>query len=82
MGNPGERYTASATQLIAIASADADLPDYPVGKAVLARYPETTTFYRAEVTGTARKGVCKLRFEDDQNQEMEVARRFVLNLDK
>ena len=73
---------ASASALIAIPGEDADLPDYPIGKAVLARYPETTTFYRAEVIGNLRKGVCKLRFEDDQNQEMEVARRFVLNLEK
>ena len=82
MGGPGDVYMASANALIPIPSADADLPDYPVGKAVLARYPETTTFYRAEVIANLRKGVCKLRFEDDQNQEMEVARRFVLNLEK
>ena len=26
-----------------------------------------------------KKGVCRLKFEDDQNQEMEVDRRFVLD---
>ena len=46
---------------------------------MLARYPETTTFYRAEVTG-AKKDFYRLRFEDDQNQEMEVGRRFVLDV--
>ena len=54
------------------------LPDFVVGKHVLARYPETTTFYRAEVTGV-KKDVYRLKFEDDQNQEMEVNRRFVLD---
>ncbi|MGI4815520.1 MAG: SAGA-associated factor 29 family protein [Janthinobacterium lividum] len=82
MGKPGEKFITSAAALIPIPSTTADLPEYPVGKAVLARYPETTTFYRAEVIANLRKDACKLRFEDDQNQEMEVARRFVLNLDK
>ena len=78
-GAPGQIYRASATSLIAIPPSDAVLPDYPVGKTVLARYPETTTFYKAEVTGG--KGlVCRLKFEDDQNQEMEVDRRFVLDM--
>jgi SAGA-associated factor 29 len=78
-GAPGQIYKASAAALIAIPPADAILPDYPVGKPVLARYPETTTFYRAEVTGM-KKDVCRLKFEDDQNQEMEVDRRFVLDV--
>jgi SAGA-associated factor 29 len=82
-GAPGDIYTASASALIAIPPAEADLPELPVGKAVLARYPETTTFYRAEVTGhVASKSLCRLKFEDDQNQEMEVPLRFVLSLDK
>lgn len=46
---------------------------------MLARYPETTTFYRAEVTGK-NGGMCRLKFEDDQNQEMEVERRYVLDM--
>ena len=78
-GAPGQVYKASAAALIAIPPEDAILPDHPVGKHVLARYPETTTFYRAEVTGTT-KGGCRLKFEDDQNQEMEVDRRFVLDV--
>ena len=78
-GAPGQIYKTSAAALIAIPLADAILPDYPVGKQVLARYPETTTFYRAEVTGL-KKDTYKLRFEDDQNQEMEVYRRYVLDV--
>ncbi|KAL8823426.1 MAG: hypothetical protein Q9191_005866 [Dirinaria sp. TL-2023a] len=78
-GAPGQIYKAYAAALIAIPSPDAPLPDYAIGKQVLARYPETTTFYRAEVTGL-KKDTYKLRFEDDQNQEMEVGRRFVLDV--
>jgi SAGA-associated factor 29 len=78
-GDPGQIYKASASQLIAIPLADAVLPDFPVGKHVLARYPETTTFYRAEVMGM-KKGICKLKFEEDENQEMEVDRRYVLDI--
>lgn len=65
--------------MIAIPTPDTILAELQVGKHVLARYPETTTFYRAEVTAV-RKETCMLKFEDDQNQEMEVARRFVLDL--
>ncbi|KAL8696191.1 MAG: hypothetical protein Q9201_007781 [Fulgogasparrea decipioides] len=78
-GQPGQIYKASAAALIAIPSPDTVLPDYPVGKQVLARYPETTTFYRALVTNV-KKDVYRLKFEDDNENEWEVARRFVLDL--
>ena len=78
-GQPGQIYKASAAALIAIPSADTVLPDYPVGKQVLARYPETTTFYRA-IVNSVNKNVYRLKFEDDNENEMEVARRFVLDL--
>jgi len=78
-GAPGQIYKTSAAALIAIPLPDAPLSDYTVRKQVLARYPETTTFYRAEVTGL-KKDTYKLRFEDDQNQEMEVYRRYVLDV--
>jgi len=51
---------------------------FSVGKQVLARYPDTTTFYKAEVM-SFRKDVYNLRFEDD-DREMEVDKRFVLDL--
>lgn len=76
-GAPGQIYKTFASALIAIPGVDAIPADYTVGKHVLARYPETTTFYRAEVTGV-KKDAYRLKFEDDQNQEMEVAKRFVL----
>ncbi|KAL8847846.1 MAG: hypothetical protein Q9221_007148 [Calogaya cf. arnoldii] len=72
-GQPGQIYKASAAALIAIPSPETPLPDYPVGKQVLARYPETTTFYRAIVTGV-KKDVYRLKFEDDNENEMEVTR--------
>ena len=78
-GAPGQIYLTSAAQLIPIPTPETPLSPYAVGKHVLARYPETTTFYDAEVKG-GRKDICKLRFEDDQNKEMEVARRFVLDV--
>ncbi|KAL9600179.1 MAG: hypothetical protein Q9219_003322 [cf. Caloplaca sp. 3 TL-2023] len=78
-GQPGQIYKASANALIAIPSPDTILPDYSIGKQVLARYPETTTFYRAVVTNV-KKDVYRLKFEDDNENEMEVSRRFVLDL--
>lgn len=69
----------SAAALIAIPKEGDALVDFPVGKSVLARYPETTTFYRAIIAG-GKKDVYRLKFEDDQGQEMEVYRRFVLDV--
>ena len=80
-GQPGQVYKTSASALIAIPGPETPLPSFPIGKAVLARYPETTTFYRAEIVGTG-KDVYRLKFEDDQNQEMEVGRRYVLDVGK
>lgn len=46
------KYRALASALIPIPKDSAGLAPYPNGKQVLARYPETTTFYKAEVIGT------------------------------
>ena len=75
----GDVYKATAASLIAIPSKGSALPDYPVGKHVLARYPDTSTFYGAEVT-SMKKDKCNLKFEDDMDQEMEVDRRYVLDM--
>ncbi|AMD20030.1 HCL121Cp [Eremothecium sinecaudum] len=55
-------------------------PNYPSSTKVLARYPETTTFYPAMVIGNKRDGTCRLRFdgEEEAGKETEVDRRFVL----
>jgi len=75
------KYKASASALIPVPKESAGLPVYPVGKQVLARYPETTTFYRAEVMGTKRDGTCRLKFEGEEEvgKETEVERRVVLD---
>ncbi|KAI9812893.1 MAG: SAGA HAT/Core module component [Pycnora praestabilis] len=80
-GAPGQIYKTSAAALIPIPAAGSPLPEFPKGKQVLARYPETTTFYRAEVV-SLRKDVCRLRFEDedDKDKEMDVDRRYVLDM--
>ncbi|KAK6513309.1 SAGA HAT/Core module component [Arthrobotrys megalospora] len=81
-GNHGQIYKAHAHQLIQIPSDSAGLPPYPNGKQVLARYPETTTFYKAEVIGTKRDGTCRLKFEGEEEvgKETEVERRLVLEI--
>jgi SAGA-associated factor 29 len=87
-GNPGQIYKASTAYLIPIplpAVPLTSLPDFPKGKQVLARYPETTTFYKAEVMGmkkTAAGYFCRLRFEgeEEKDREVEVERRYVLDV--
>ncbi|KAH3666295.1 hypothetical protein OGAPHI_004484 [Ogataea philodendri] len=58
----------------------ATLKNYPVGFRVLARYPETTTFYPAEVIGFKKDGTCRLKFEGEEEvgKETEVHRKLVL----
>ncbi|QLQ82512.1 hypothetical protein HG537_0H02740 [Torulaspora globosa] len=83
MGNTGKLFKCNWKEIIYIPPEDStrsQIPNYPPGTKVLARYPETTTFYPAIVTGTKRDGVCRLKFdgEEEVDKEMEVARRLVL----
>ncbi|EEA25652.1 hypothetical protein TMatcc_006120 [Talaromyces marneffei ATCC 18224] len=79
-GEEGAIYKTTAAWLIPIPQIGSALPSFPVGKQVLARYPDTTTFYRAEVMGT-KKDVYRLKFEgEEDDKEMEVDRRFVLDI--
>lgn len=85
MGNTGKVFKCSWKELILIptvkaASSRAKTLNYPSGTKVLARYPETTTFYPAEVIGNKRDGTCRLRFdgEEEVDKETEVSRRLVL----
>jgi SAGA-associated factor 29 len=69
-------------------SSNTTLPDLHKGKNVLALYPGTTTFYKAEVVagwilngGTkGEENLVRLRFEgeDEADREMSVERRYVL----
>lgn len=79
-GEQGAVYKTTAASLIPIPQAGTSLPFFPPGKQVLARYPDTTTFYRAEVMGS-KKDVYRLKFEgEEDDKEMDVARRFVLDI--
>ncbi|EAW07500.1 SAGA-associated factor 29 family protein [Aspergillus clavatus NRRL 1] len=79
-GEQGAVYKTTAASLIPIPQVGATLPVFAVGKQVLARYPDTTTFYRAEVMGT-KKDTYRLKFEgEEDDKEMEVDRRFVLDI--
>lgn len=77
---PGAIHRSSAARMVPIPELGRSLQDYPQGKVVLARYPDTTTFYRAEVVAMNGKFV-KLRFEGEEDEQvtMEVDRRFVLD---
>ncbi|KAI9709287.1 MAG: SAGA HAT/Core module component [Bogoriella megaspora] len=87
-------WRASVHHLIPIPAADdtlalAHLPDLENRKQVLALYPQTTTFYRAEVSREWRAGkegevgvggLVRLMFEgeDEKDKEQDVERRYVL----
>jgi SAGA-associated factor 29 len=77
-------YRASQIQLVLIPQDNESLPDLSPKKTVLAMYPRTTTFYRAQVVAVKGKdltsGNVRLRFEDEDNEntEMDVSRRYVL----
>jgi SAGA-associated factor 29 len=77
---PGQIYRTSASSMVTIPPLSQPLGDYPRGKAVLARYPDTTTFYRAEVVGM-NGSMVNLKFEGEEDAQvtMEVDRRFVLD---
>jgi|SRR5579859_1466298 SAGA-associated factor 29 len=51
-GNMSQPYKTNASALILIPDDSNGLPALPNGTTVLARYPETTTFYKAEVIAT------------------------------
>ncbi|KAL5119658.1 hypothetical protein ACEQ8H_002504 [Pleosporales sp. CAS-2024a] len=91
---PHVPYRASVNHLVPIPppATNTTLPDLNKGKNVLALYPGTTTFYKAEVVAGWRvsdgrvkseEGVgnlVRLRFEgeDEADREMSVERRYVL----
>ncbi|KAB5554336.1 SGF29 tudor-like domain-containing protein [Coniochaeta sp. 2T2.1] len=78
---PEERteYRTSASSMIPIPAAGVELPDLEKGKTVLALYPDSTTFYKAEVMGM-ENGNVSLRFEGEENSGtlQVVDRRFVV----
>ena len=73
-------HKATARDLIPIPQVGASLPVFTTGATVFARYPETDTFYKAKVRSFS-KGKYTLKFEgeEEDNKEMEVDKRFVLD---
>lgn len=79
---PGAVYRTSASSMVPIPRLGVKLGAYEPGRAVLARYPDTTTFYRAEVVGSVDEGrrvVLRFEGEEDEKSTKEVDRRFVLD---
>lgn len=80
--NPGQTFKANYKEILLIPT-KAEVPNllsYSQKTKVLARYPETTTFYPALVVGTKKDGTVRLKFdgEEEANKETEVPRRLVL----
>lgn len=80
--NPGQKFKATNKDILVIPSQRevSSLLSYPYNTKVLARYPETTTFYPAIVVGNKKDGTVRLKFdgEEEVNKETEVERRLVL----
>lgn len=82
---PPTPYRASVSALVPIPPVEMNEKLAPLsgGKQVLALYPGTTTFYKAEVSSgkdSGKRGLVRLRFEgeDEASLEQEVERRYVL----
>ncbi|KAH7909028.1 SGF29 tudor-like domain-containing protein [Hygrophoropsis aurantiaca] len=99
-GQPGVCYNTTLRAIIPLPDPNAPLnnaahpnayQEFPAGSTVMALYPDTSCFYRAEVTqsptdfqplgrGTSPKHIAmyKLKFEDDDDQEHPVAAQWVV----
>lgn len=80
----GQIFKATYKEVILVplhlrSSSISKLKEYKSGTRVLAKYPETTTFYPAEVV-ESKNGTCMLRFEGEEevNKLTPVDRVFVL----
>jgi SAGA-associated factor 29 len=86
-GNSSSSFRASISSLMQIPESNEKLPDLPKGKQVFALYPETTTFYRGEVSASWRAkhdgGHVRVRFEGEmENIESQVVERRYVLLDR
>jgi len=76
-----QEYRTHASNMIPLPPVGQELPDLEKGKTVLALYPDSTTFYKAEVMSTDKEtGKVNLRFEGEENSGtlQVVERRFVV----
>ncbi|KAM6494158.1 SGF29 tudor-like domain containing protein [Amanita muscaria] len=101
-GQPGSLYFATLRAIIPLPDPNApagnpahvnSYQEFPAGATVMALYPDTSCFYRAEVIATPKdlapsgRGphsskhmpIYKLKFEDDDNQEHSVAAQWVVD---
>ncbi|XP_006462666.1 hypothetical protein AGABI2DRAFT_193774 [Agaricus bisporus var. bisporus H97] len=99
-GQPGVTYTTHIKSIIPLPDPNAgpgspehvnSYQEFPAGCTVMALYPDTSCFYRAEVIATPKEmqggrslpsskymPTYKLKFEDDDNQEHTVAAQWVV----
>ncbi|KAF9643914.1 hypothetical protein BDM02DRAFT_3157319 [Thelephora ganbajun] len=97
-GQPGALYNTTLRSIIPLpdpnappnsASHQSAYPVFPAGATVMALYPDTSCFYRAEVLaspsdmhpagrGAQSKPMYKLKFEDDGDQEHSVSAQLVV----
>ncbi|KAF2757618.1 hypothetical protein EJ05DRAFT_538780 [Pseudovirgaria hyperparasitica] len=76
---PPQPYRASVNHLVPIQPDNKGLGKLGAGAAVLALYPQTTTFYKAEVVSMEGEVVTlKFEGEEEKDREMAVERRYVL----
>ena len=71
-------FRTSASSMIPIPKEGTVLPPLETGRTVLAMYPDSTTFYKAEVQGMAPDGKVNLKFEGDESLMQPVVRRYVV----
>lgn len=78
---PGGIHRSSASSMIPIPPVGAPLPEYEIGKRVLALYPDTSSFYRGEVKANLQGGAkVQLLFDDETAGTLKIVdRRFVLD---
>ncbi|KAG6376983.1 hypothetical protein JVT61DRAFT_1024 [Boletus reticuloceps] len=97
-GQPGQCYNTTLRAIIPLPDPNAPLnsaahpnayQEFPARSIVMALYPDTSCFYRAEVIasprelqpssrGTLSKLMYKLKFEDDDDQEHSVLAQYVV----
>ncbi|KIY43937.1 DUF1325-domain-containing protein [Fistulina hepatica ATCC 64428] len=90
-GKPGRTYNTTSRAMVPLPDPNAtSFPQFAVGSTVLALYPDTSCFYRAEVVATPRDmqppgknnpkamPTYKLKFDDDDNQEHAVTAQWVV----
>jgi len=99
-GNPGQCYKTTLSKMIPLPDPDASPSspthlnayyEHPSGSTVLALYPDTSCFYRAQVIASPRdnsshgrnsmpklESMYKLKFDDDDDQEHTVSAQFVV----